>query len=103
MDSMAEFLFYANFDTDNAHFGDDYWGSNWSGANWDTYDPGYYSRLAAQCDRCGAEYENLCQAVSETAKCARRDGWQIEKTEKGSYKWYCPKCKAAHDFEGVAI
>jgi hypothetical protein len=95
---MAEYYFYANFDTDNAYFGDDplfdhdeYWA--------DAYDPAYYSRLAAQCNRCRAEYKNLYRAVSATARAARNDGWQIEKTEKGCYEWYCPKCRATHDFE----
>lgn len=64
------------------------------------YDPVYYSRLAAVCERCGAKYNNLQRSVPETAKEARKDGWQIECNAKG-YEWYCPKCKALHDFENI--
>ncbi len=62
------------------------------------YDPLYYSRLAAVCQRCGARYNNLQRSVTETAKAARIDGWQIERNAK-DYEWYCPKCRTAHDFE----
>jgi hypothetical protein len=72
---------------------DEYWA--------DSYDPEYYSRIVARCDRCEIKYDNLYQAVSDTAAAARGDGWQIDRTESGGYKWYCPKCKAAHDFEGL--
>lgn len=60
-----------------------------------------YSRRAAVCEMCGERYKDLHRSVSETAANARNDGWQIEYNGEG-YEWYCPKCKAAHDFEGVA-
>lgn len=63
-------------------------------------DPFCYSRDAAICRNCGVRYDKLCVSVSLTAANARRDGWQIERKECW-YEWYCPKCKAAHDFENV--
>lgn len=64
------------------------------------YDPLKYSYEAAICCKCGMRYDKLCVSVSLTAANARRDGWQIERKECW-YEWYCPKCKAAHDFENV--
>lgn len=64
------------------------------------YDPLRYSRRAAICERCGAQYANLHRSISETVKRARADGWQIELVG-ARYEWYCPDCKAAHDFESA--
>lgn len=64
-------------------------------------DPYYYSRKAAICEICGAAFTDLCVSVSLTAANARREGWQIERIGPALYSWYCPKCKAVHDFKDV--
>lgn len=101
MGEMADFMLLSHYDVDN--FDDDalsnYYRRRYRHYN-RPYDPTYYSRQAAVCESCGAKYENLYRSVADTAKAARDDGWQIEYNGAG-YEWYCPKCKAAHDFESV--
>lgn len=59
-----------------------------------------YSYDAAICCKCGVRYDKLCVSVSLTAANAKRDGWQVERKECW-YEWYCPKCKAVHEFESI--
>ena len=104
MGEMADFFLFSHYDVDN--FDDDalngYYRRRYhKSRRVSNYDPTYYSRRAAVCEMCGERYNDLRRSVSETAATARNDGWQIEYNGEG-YEWYCPKCKAAHDFEGVA-
>lgn len=102
MGEMADFFLLSHYDVDN--FDDDALSNYYRRRyryNTHPFDPTYYSRRAAVCKKCGTRYKDLRRSVSETAANARNDGWQIEYSGKG-YEWYCPKCKAAHDFEGVA-
>lgn len=101
MGEMADFFLFSHYDVDN--FDDDAMSNYYRRRyhyNTRHYDPTYYSRRAAVCERCGAKYENLYRSIADTAKAARNDGWQIEHNTKG-YEWYCSDCKAAHDFESV--
>ena len=104
MGEMADFFLFSHYDVDN--FDEDalrnYYRRRYrTSRRVSNYDPTYYSRRAAVCEMCGERYKDLRRSVSETAANARNDGWQIEYNGEG-YEWYCPKCKAAHDFEGVA-
>lgn len=103
-DSMADFtlLAHCDYDTfdDEANDGYRRYHSTNNFTHSRPYDPTHYSRLAAVCQKCGARYDNLQYSVAETAEKARIDGWQIEHHENG-YEWYCPKCRAIHDFENV--
>lgn len=102
MGEMADFMLLSHYDVDN--FDEDdlsgYYRRRYQSYDHRPYDPLYYSRRAAVCEMCGARYKNLCRSVTETAKEARADGWQIERNAE-CYEWYCPDCKAAHDFESV--
>jgi hypothetical protein len=95
MGEMAELGFYSGFDYNEAVFGD----RGGRGGHASTRNPLYYSRRAAMCAACETQYDKLWRAVSKTAAAARRDGWQIERAGD-RYRWYCPDCKAAHDFAG---
>lgn len=105
-DSMGDFFLFSHYDVgnfDNEGL-DNYYRQRYRKSNRSyirANDPTYYSRVAAVCEKCGARYGNLQRSVTETAKNARKDGWQIERTAKG-YEWYCTKCKALHDFENIA-
>ncbi len=104
MGEMADFMLLSHYDVDN--FDEDdlsgYYRRRYQSYNRRPCDPLYYSRRAAVCEMCGTRYKALCRSVAETAKAARADGWQIEHNTEG-YEWYCPDCKAVHDFEGVEI
>ena len=99
MGEMAELALWSHYDIDYFDSGaEDYcrsWGRNHN------IDPLYYSRRIAVCAMCETDYDDLCRSVSETAANARKDGWQIERNGD-QYDWFCPNCKAAHDFEGIA-
>lgn len=101
MGEMADFMLFSHYDIDN--FDDDtlsgYYRRRYR-YNTRPYDPTYYSRREAVCERCKTKYDKLRRSVAETAENARKDGWQIEFNGKW-YEWYCPKCKAAHDFESI--
>ena len=87
-DSMADFTLFSHCDYDyivdeglDNYYRRRHRTSSYSHSR--PYDPVYYSRLAAVCERCGAKYNDLQRSVSETAKEARKDGWQIECNAKG--------------------
>jgi len=64
MDSMAEFYFCANFDTDNAYFGSEWkWNSSTSDY-WADYDPKYFSRLARRMYAVRYETQAACAVGS---------------------------------------
>lgn len=105
MGEMADLMLFSHYDIDN--FDEDtrirrrnqYYESR--GRHYQSkYDPLKYSRRAAVCEKCGEQYEKLYTSIKETTENARKDGWQIELVGC-HYEWYCPKCKAAHDFENI--
>lgn len=107
MGEMADLMLFSHYDIDNFDENavirirrrDRYYESR--GRHYESkYDPLRYSRRAAVCERCGTVYKKLHQSVSKTAKEACADGWQIDLIGC-RYEWYCPKCKAAHDFESI--